>query len=402
VAFGLNKFFSKFTNILVIIFLLNIFERIGVNQDILILKLLTIITWILALNFSLKSISKNYKFIRHKNKWIIFFLVIPLLDISFEILDNISFKILTDAYFIKLQYFFLMLLGLSYSLEIKNNKLYYLFNSLEKYCLVSFVIISSLFIFQIFSIDVFDNSSGFGDTYLALDSCLIPGCFLFFSNNSRHKKVSLFFILITIVLLSYIGSRSYFIVLIVSLFLIIMSNKLKLKSIFRFLVSIPFICFLFLFFDLSKKIEKSFLFQKINFKSLYSSLFEQNHDYAGNSRSGIIYESFYNLSDIELLFGKGFFSTYESFVTRNTIEIGFLQIAFWLGFIYASILLIIHVSSAYKNYKTGNQINNFFAIIIITKVIDSFVYGMPELSVYNFLVAIGIFLPHIRKVNVEL
>jgi hypothetical protein len=295
-----------------------------------------------------------------------------------------------------------MILGLSYSIEIKNNKLCYLFNSLEKYCLISFIIISTIFFLGIFSVDVFDNPLGFGDTYLALDSCLIPGCFLFYSNNSRHKKVSLFFILITIVLLGIIGSRSYFIVLIVSLFLFIISNKLKSKSVFRLLISIPFIYFLFLFFDLSKKIEKSFLLQKFQFKSLYSSLFEKNHDYEGDSRSEIIYESFNNLSDMELLFGKGFFSTYESFVTRNTIEIGFLQIAFWLGFIYASILLIIHVSSALKNYKTGNQVNIFFATIIITKVIDSFIYGMPSLSVYNFLVAIGIFLPHIRKVNVEL
>ena len=384
------KYILKPENAFYIIFFIRLFERLGITEDLIIFKSLSIILTFFILNFSIKFISNYTKLINYKGKILLLtILIVPLISVTSEIIYNLSFKNITDAYFIKIQYFYLFTFGLCYSVLVKNNDFNFIFNGLEKYSKRIFIPVISLFLLGIFKFDVY------GDTYLILDSFLIPGTFLIFSNNKSQKYIGFLFAVLALFLLAFIGSRSYFIVVFLTL-LIYMISYFKRISYFKVFFNSLIIIYLALITNLNYYFSESFLAKKINFSSLYKS-YNSNMTYDGDSRSEIFNDAFFNLTEYEFYFGKGFFGLYDSFVLRNTIEIGWIQIVFWAGAIYGTFIFLIHVFSFFKNFFSTYQINVFFGSIIFIRIVDGFIYGMPQLSIYNFLIGIGVFLPFVKR-----
>ncbi len=110
-----------------------------------------------------------------------------------------------------------------------------------------------------------------------------------------------------------------------------------------------------------------------------------------------------NFDLYDWLFGKGLFGTYTSFVTRSTIELHWAQETFRLGIIYVLITILIFLITIKKIKKINSPLNkdflNVLSILIVIKLLDSFIYSMPDVSVYNLLVFYGIMMLSFKNQN---
>lgn len=375
-----------------LIFLIHLFLLLGVGHQIEFFKPLVIILFLIILGFSLRLLRVNYKSIPLLIRSVFILIVFyPIIKILFEIIDDLSFKKVTDALFIKTQYFYLFIIGLSYSIVLKHHDGPFIFNGLALYFKRAFTIILVLTLVGVIDLYVF------GDAYFVLDSLLVPSSLLLFSKNKNHKYFAIISLTLGFILVGTIASRSYFLVFLYLIIIYVLINRRKI-SYFKlfFFVILSIIILSLTGFD-------SYLFdnpliKKINPESLFGSIKTKNN-YSGDSRTEIIFDAFGNFSLSDFLTGKGFFANYNSFVIRNTIEIGWLQISFWLGFIYTFFLFLLHFSSIIKNFRFYGDKYLFFGSMILIKTLDALIYGMPLLSVYNFLVAISIFSPFVLKRN---
>jgi len=107
----------------------------------------------------------------------------------------------------------------------------------------------------------------------------------------------------------------------------------------------------------------------------------------GNSRARILLDAFSDFTGWDYVVGRGITATYSSFIERSTIEIGWMQELFRLGlviviptFFYAfSALLSLALHRGWQN-------NTFRAALIgigLTRILDGFIYGLPDLSLYT-------------------
>jgi len=151
--------------------------------------------------------------------------------------------------------------------------------------------------------------------------------------------------------------------------------------------------------SVTKIITNSPLYEKLQIESLIyvfsnseSTTFSSG--YEGNSRSTITENMLGEMNVKDYIVGKGIFATYSSFVERNTIEIGWLQQAFWFGFPFVIISIYLLIKSAFFNFRSIEPYKKVFGVLIFIKILDGLIYGMPILSVYSFLMFTGIVLPY--------
>ena len=120
----------------------------------------------------------------------------------------------------------------------------------------------------------------------------------------------------------------------------------------------------------------------------------------GNSRSGVLTDAFGNFSASEWIFGRGILGQYESFVERHTIEMGWAQEVFNWGVGYVCFLLVIMVYTCFGYFKGAayrvDSSSFMFGGIIVTRMLDGFVFGIPVCSVYSLLMFACIFDPATR------
>ncbi|WP_372757562.1 hypothetical protein [Mariniflexile sp.] len=390
----------KIKNYIFLVFLLAITNRLAIAHSVSFLKPINSILFITLLCFSILDFQRLIKFMKlNKIKLILIILFIyPAIMIFFDLAQNFSFSKFTDAYLITFPYYALSFIAIPFAIFIKYQ---------EDFFGVYFKTNMAIIIFSLFFLIPIYSFMAFGDAYSLLDNCILPLSFFSFSKIKKHKIIGFIFLSIGVFYVSIIASRSYFLVF---TYLVLLLAITYLKSEIRIVKSLLIAFVVFLIFsntNVFSKFTDSPLFEKIKIESLINVISSDRNtissinDYAEDSRTKIIQDAFKDFTLKNYLFGKGIFSKYESFTERNTIEIGWLQQGYWFGFIFVILALFIFLRSAILCIRNKNPVYNFFGFIIIIKTLDSFIYGMPTVSVYSFLVFIGLFLPYIKNFKLE-
>jgi hypothetical protein len=363
------------------------------------LKIIGSFSQIYALIFAFSIIRKRKKNLK-KNYLIplgIFFLY-PLMRITIDVIHNPTFKVITDGFIIYSGYYQLCLSGLALALLSINLDFLYL---LKKYLLV-FSIPALLLIVNFLTLNN-ENQEVILFGHNIITNFLIP--FSVFSLISLNKSsylslVSWISLALILFVASTISSRSYTIVGVLFLIFSFSANvkqsnyKLIISLVLLFLIALNLD--LFSFFEKETLVQNKSISEKFAFESLFNRLeiftntldFKALFYWEGNSRAGILEDAFGSFNFEDILFGKGIFGTYESFVTRSTIEMGWATEAFRWGVVYLFIALI-YLFFGYKKLRKNSSTNPFLYKVLITvmtvKVIDGFIYGMPTVSIYNLI-----------------
>lgn len=407
----LNKFFL----ILILTSLSSTFSFLAIAFKYDLLKYFSVLLLILALLFSLgRIIKKLYLFNLTRVSIILILLFYPMLQIFYEFLQVLNFKTFTDGFIIKGGYYNLLIIALALVTFVNTVDLQ---KQLEKYILFSSPLIIIL-LFLCFSTPT-DISINMG--YLLFVNFLIPGALLiFFDSEKKYIILGWLSLILILYVSSYIASRSYtlvaFYIAISYFFINFKTNKrLFFISLFILFVSYYFNLFSFLSETGSLKGGGESLVERMDFDSLFKTIneFFDTFDFwvlfmwEGNSRATILIDAFKDFTLMDFLFGKGFFATYMSFIERSTIEIYWAQEIFRLGFIYTFFTLIVFIKASYnivKNKNNFNINNKFFyvlSILVIVKILDAFIYGMPDTSIYNLFVFMAVASLTLKKTKNE-
>lgn len=109
----------------------------------------------------------------------------------------------------------------------------------------------------------------------------------------------------------------------------------------------------------------------------------------GNSRSTILIDAFASFTIDDYFFGRGVTATYDSFVTRNTIEIGYAQELFWLGLVTVIPTLLFTALALGAIFRQRvwrrTSIGSSLLAIGVVRFLDGLIYGMPVTSIYMLL-----------------
>jgi len=387
------KIFST-KNYIVWIYILAIGMFFSISFSSSVLKISTGVLFVsLFLSSIIKVLNLKYNYNTFKiNKRVLFFGLITFVMISIDVSNNFSFKAVTDGYINRFLYYALSIIGVPYAFYLIKSGVF--FKNLYRSSIIIIIISITL-------LPITLSSFSYGYSYLLIDNLLLPGSFLIFSSINRHKYLGYLLFSFGFIFISIIASRSYFLVF--TYFILFCSylffkNKTKNKYRLLFLISLMFF-FLLQSSSVTKIITNSPLYEKLQIESLIyvfnnseSTLFSS--DYDGNSRSTITENMLGEMNVKDYIVGKGIFATYSSFVERNTIEIGWLQQAFWFGFPFVIISIYFLIKSAFVNFRSIEPYKKVFGVLIFIKILDGLIYGMPILSVYSFLMFTGIVLPY--------
>ena len=388
-----TKTFST-KNYIVWIYILAIGMFFSISFSSSVLKISTGVLFVsLFLSSIIKVLNLKYNYNTFKiNKRVLFFGLITFVMISIDVSNNFSFKAVTDGYINRFLYYALSIIGVPYAFYLIKSGVF--FKNLYRSSIIIIIISITL-------LPITLSSFSYGYSYLLIDNLLLPGSFLIFSSINRHKYLGYLLFSFGFIFISIIASRSYFLVF--TYFILFCSylffkNKTKNKYRLLFLISLMFF-FLLQSSSVTKIITNSPLYEKLQIESLIyvfnnseSTLFSS--DYDGNSRSTITENMLGEMNVKDYIVGKGIFATYSSFVERNTIEIGWLQQAFWFGFPFVIISIYFLIKSAFVNFRSIEPYKKVFGVLIFIKILDGLIYGMPILSVYSFLMFTGIVLPY--------
>lgn len=381
-----------------LIFLLVVISSTSMQLSIIfhinLLKYISVLTYLFVLVLSIYQIIKGSKTINWPRAWIIFLILYlyPIISILLDILTMFSFKIFTDGLMIKGGYYHLMIIALAlvtYTNKINFHKILYNFTILT-YPIALFLVFLSLKVSSDFAFVI---------AYLSIDNILIPSSLLvFFYTEKKGFILGWISIFIILILSSYLGSRSYtlvgFYLVVASLIMIYKSNKklayklLTLSLVTYYLGGLSFL-------STTSQLRNESILERYQLESLFSALktfiidfdFMKLFLWEGNSRAGILIDAFKNFDTIDWLFGKGIFATYTSFVERHTIELLWAQETFRWGLIYVIFIIVLYIK-AYLILKKNSDIYFFkvLSILLLIKLLDGFIYGMPNLSLYNLMV----------------
>lgn len=348
--------------------------------------------------------------------FILFFIFLyPFLRIVIISLKSFDIKMIIDGLIAKGGYYQLPLVGLAISLLIiKNN-----FKINDILYKLSFILLPVGVIFSFLGIFIQAQEGHVGIVYLVYVTCFIPVALL---SISPSNKIQLYLGWISIFLIFYFSalqdSRSYTLVAVYLSFAALNSLYKKNKKLFFSLILLIIVFYFmgsFSFFIHNHLNDKESVVGKFKFHSLLEALnmsfstgnFSYLFFWKGNSRASILIDAFGNFNLLDFLFGKGIFGTYlahfsHGFLERTTIELGWAQELFYWGSIYViSLFIAMLYANRYikKNKKLlfKNSIYPILNSLIIINILDAFVYGMPEYSIYNALVFTGIMMPAIKK-----
>lgn len=227
----------------------------------------------------------------------------------------------------------------------------------------------------------------------------------------RNRKVNISFLIffISIISLTYLARRSGLVTLlgfVISAYFLNMMNKSKAR-LFRYL---PLVIIIGLFLLFSQYFDNS---REVLFEKIHSRITE-------DTRSDLFTMFFYDLRD-NVLLGKGMNATYyfplfESEIDgaiygavqyRHIIENGYLQLMLTGGVVHIFLFLLILIPAAFKGiFMSSNQFAKSCGVIILLRLFDMFLYGLPNLSLPYILVwiCVGVcFKSSIRRMtNIEI
>lgn len=401
----------KINKVLLIFLLLSIFSissQLGIIYNLDFLKYISSASFVFVLFLSLYQIIINNKIINWKYAFILLGILYfyPLFSILLYVFSNFSLKSFTDAFIIKGGYYHLIIIALalvSFSDRIDFYKI------LRKYIFFTYPIAIFLILLSFKS----NINDAFNIGYLAFYNILIPGSLLvFLVKDNKDFILGWCSILLILFVSSYLGSRAYSLI---GFYFIFFAFIFLYKKNKKLILKISFVgFFLYLigglsFFNTTSSLRKENILERYQFDSLTSTFnkFLDNFDFMtlfmwkGNSRATILLDAFKNFDLYDWLFGKGLFATYNSFVTRSTIELHWAQETFRWGLVYVIFTIIFFLLAIKKIKGINSPLNKNFlialSILIFIKLLDSFIYSMPDVSVYNLLVFYGIMMLSFRN-----
>jgi hypothetical protein len=398
-----NKFRSA-RRLIYIVSIASLSGYVGIFFGIYLFKLLSAISQILALIFSL-SVFIQYKSNINWKRFIpiiLFLAIYPLTRILISSFTIFEFKAFTDAIILHGGYYQLVFAGFALALLTKEENSYDLLVSYSFIAVPMGILLTYLIYLMSSRVD-----SIVGLSHLVITNCFIPLALLaFYPWKMKNLLIGWMAIIMLLVVSFNIASRSYTIVaLFLSLGAIYSIYKMGKKNLF--FVTLILVMFIFtgsgsLYLNQKKKNQEVTILDKFQLNTLSDRAvnftkeanIENLFYWEGNSRSRILVDAFSTFDTFKWMFGVGIFGKYSSFVERSTIEIGWAQETFRWGLIYVIItFIIIFYSRRYlksNEFYYSNHINRIFSLLILIRFLDGFIYGFPESSVYNLLFFWGV------------
>jgi hypothetical protein len=370
----------------------------SVSRGMLLLKSLCAASQLLLWFYSFLKIRDNWRLFDSGKLYplLLCMMVIPFGRIMSEAAFTLQLKPITDALFLVSPYYLLVLPAVALTAELSGKPV-----SFEQTLTTYLYWIAPLAV--IFAILAPVNFQGinFGNLYAIYDNVIIPTCVLgIISRSTKKINLGLAASALLFILSGIQGSRSYFILSVILFYFTFKARTLYKRRLLPFailLLAIYSLYVLVIYLNTSESTESTSVFLKFKLDTLYDSVkaFIYTGDplelwyWDGNSRAGLIEDAFAGFSLKEWIIGKGIFSTYRSFVERNTIEIGIAQELFWLGLCHIipvlAILFLAFKRSRIAFRTTGLLLYESSAALIILHFVDSLMFGYPKFSVYTLL-----------------
>lgn len=328
------------------------------------------------------------------------FSIYPLASILVESIHYMEVKRFTDGFAIIGPYYMLPVFGLaalSYAAATKVDVRDIIF----RYTLWMSPVIVAGFAGGYYSLE----TEAVAGVYTIYDNWLIPASLLLLvARNRQHFFVALGALVALAAMAAMQGSRSYMLVLMYIISLKVVWNYKSVLAKVVFLLAMGIGALVVVGMTLPSSLDSSLsnevaLVKKVRADSLATTLeeFLETGDvvklfyWDGNSRAGILEDAFSNFSVWDWFFGRGVFAKYQSFVERNTIEVGIAQEIFWFGLVYVIPLVVVSVFSLRHIYHMPTQNDEYSILcallgaVILIRLLDSIVYGVPRASVYALL-----------------
>ncbi|WP_020595937.1 hypothetical protein [Spirosoma panaciterrae] len=404
---------------LVSILVCSVFTWIGVILSINILKYVAAAGIILLTCISSVTIYKYKNTITWQKALPLLLITLgyPLVRITMDVFVDFQFKTFTDGFILEGSYYLLLLYGLNMALATRMGISY---RQLFKFSLIALPIGIALIYTSLVLIPDYNIWIG----HLSLNNCLIPVSMLaLYPRNEKYLLWGWSAIFLLLFIAAKIWSRSYTLVgFYIALFAyrsIFHLGKRKLGITLLILLIVGYSIGAFSFFTENSEVRDQSVADKYQFDSLIKTFDDFLTDFdvtklfywEGNSRSTLLVDAFGKASYVDWLFGHGLFGTYDStievssnmLVRRSTIEIGWAQEVFRWGlpyvlfFLYSLVRARTYLKGLYL--QTNDPIYKALAELILVKILDGFVFGLPFFHVYNLLVFWGLMMTCV-KINI--
>ena len=390
------------TAIFVTLFAANAFQQIGIDKEMILLKIISVIMLFLTYILGGKLIFRFSRLINHKKFYFLGLLLslYPILSITYNVFSNFSLKTFTDGYIIFGSYYFMPLLGCAIVVGLLHCKL-------DKVQFRIFMFSAPLAAVLCFLGLRSDTPQFYGQ--IVIDNYFIPLAFLLLVTGwDRLNLVGIFGLFSIGAMAAAIGSRSYMILFICFLVAFLLRFKRTSLSWVVLPTSLVFISLGIVVvykasqsdsivafgkgYSIYDKFSVGTLSEAIDEAIKKRDLFELYY-WEGNSRADIIKQAFNDFNISQKIFGGGPFATYEVkmgsvTIQRSTIEIGWLQEIFRWGYLHVLLVLGVSIYSLIQSFNRrlviGDLAFGLIAILAI-RVTDSWIYGLATNSVYALL-----------------
>jgi len=390
----------------------SISTSIGLTSGLEGFKYLAVILQALMMISTMQLLISNSRFInwpKARLLLVVLFLY-PVLHIFISVIKDFDVKRLSDAAFLISPYYLLPVVALAIGAYLARTQ-FDLSEVLKQYFTFILPIAMASIAFGLFQF----SASTAGSAYNIFNNVFIPVAALLFFRQSyggyflAYASIALMFLIVVL-----IGSRSYMLVCLYLLLFTVLGrlyfNKTK-RVVSLIVFGIVLLPALALTSVGSFREDRDAFSGKLNAEgfvdALSNSIAEGNFDHLyyweGNSRSQVLLDAFSDFDLMHYLSGKSVFGLYESFVQRNTIEVGWAQEAFWFGVVYVVLLFII-IFTSWRTLKSENRLDQwnlkyFFSSIIVIRFLDGWIYGMPTYDIYNLLFFLAVMSVCLKKPN---
>jgi len=377
----------------------SIFTYIGIAEGVELLKVSGTLVEVAALLVSLSVVCRRARFIDRSTGLVMLLLFLwPLTRIVFESVSSLDTKTILDGLVLRSAHYQLPLIALAAVLAPEPRGLDYR-ALLLNYARIALPLAAVMLYYALYI-----GQHRLGIAYSCFASFLVPSALLvYFTSSQRAVLLGCCALVLLLVGSALIGSRSYNIVAImISLFAITRLRRPRKSDILMFVTVSAIAVASYAAIELRGVPALSAagiaLVEKYQYGSFVDALSKAIRHldarylfyWEGNSRARILENAFAGFSMSDWLFGRGILATYSSFVRRSTIELGWAQETFRWGLVYTVPLLLLLLAARRRLVKrcrgVGSDAWYALATLILVRIVDGFIFGMPNYDVYNLLV----------------
>lgn len=323
----------------------------------------------------------------------------PLVHVAMDVIAEPSAKHLIDGFFINCPYYFLPVFALAVVGYL--NKTAQGSDSAVALSVTNFVPFA---VVLAIAGDVSLASDTAAAMFVFFNNMFVPGALLMLRGGVKNVRLGILCLAVLFVLVALQGARSYMLVGLYILVFAVLGLFLTRNASRQFasIIGMGIVAAVLVSFVPFRELQQMPLFEKLDLQSLQdvvrlaisTSDLQYLYYWDGNSRAILLLDAFSNFSQQDWLWGRGIFGIYQSFVPRNTIEIGWAQELFWFGLPYVAAVISVALLAMVRlsiRYVKGHKASAFFFFsVIMVRFLDGWAYGLPGEDIYNFLFFIAI------------